>query len=256
MCSKALFGKCIELAPAFNILLKRPTQLHLYPEETYGTDRLVANVQAPAFAVADMPQMAHYVHQRACLLVQAMHQQVPVTALPQEYVSSEPQSELVVATSDANEVDAPSKRDEAEETVVPAASELVKESSAGAPVETAATTVAEVPVATEAAAEAVTAPVEEHVATEAPATPSKKTPKRKRTAQDEEAVEAEATPKPSATEPSGTPSATPAASTPGKNPNSMTVAELRAALGELGVDTKGLLKKDLVVKYTEATQKQ
>merc|ERR1719219_3036815 len=57
----SLFKNCFELQPAFNILLKRPLQLHLCPGEVYPSTRQ-ANVTAPnPIIVYDMPMMAKFV---------------------------------------------------------------------------------------------------------------------------------------------------------------------------------------------------
>ena len=58
----SLFKNCFELQPAFNILTKRPTELHLCPNEVYGTNRQ-ANVAAPnPLIIYDMPQMTKFVY--------------------------------------------------------------------------------------------------------------------------------------------------------------------------------------------------
>ena len=231
--SKSLFAKCMELAPAFNILLKRPTQLHLYPDEAYGiTQRDNQNVAAPAFAVTDMPQMAHYVYQRALLVVEQMSRaSAPpmLLAPPQGQTTSAAEGEEPVAQSaDAGEADA----EKADSDVLPPS--VVTFTSA--PVE-------QVPAVAEQVqdppAMVVDTPVQAPVPTIeiTPATLAKednaktKTPRSKRTAeQSEEGDETPATP-----------------SSAGKV-GSMTVTELKAALSAAGLDTKGL-KKDLVQRY-------
>ena len=56
-----LFKNCFELQPAFNILMKRPLQLHLCPNELFPSKR-VANVTAPnPVIVYDMPMMSKFV---------------------------------------------------------------------------------------------------------------------------------------------------------------------------------------------------
>ncbi|XP_040564351.1 RNA helicase aquarius [Lepeophtheirus salmonis] len=57
-----LFKNCFELQPAFNILTKRPLQLHLCPDEVYQTKRQ-ANVNAPnPLIINDMTQMCKFVY--------------------------------------------------------------------------------------------------------------------------------------------------------------------------------------------------
>eukprot|EP00096_Caligus_rogercresseyi_P010804 TRINITY_DN4040_c0_g1_i1.p1 TRINITY_DN4040_c0_g1~~TRINITY_DN4040_c0_g1_i1.p1 ORF type:complete len:1444 (-),score=412.87 TRINITY_DN4040_c0_g1_i1:63-4394(-) len=57
-----LFKNCFELTPAFNLLTKRPLQLHLCPNEVYPTQRQ-GNVNAPnPLIMADMPQMTKFVY--------------------------------------------------------------------------------------------------------------------------------------------------------------------------------------------------
>merc|ERR1712110_355837 len=57
----SLFKNCFELQPAFNILMKRPLELHLCPSETYPGSRQ-ASVAAPnPTIVYDMPMMSKFV---------------------------------------------------------------------------------------------------------------------------------------------------------------------------------------------------
>jgi len=57
-----LFKNCFELQPAFNILCKRPNELHLCPNELYQTKRQ-SNVTAPnPLIVKDMTQMCKFVY--------------------------------------------------------------------------------------------------------------------------------------------------------------------------------------------------
>ena len=57
----SLFKNCFELQPAFNILMKRPLQLHLCPNELFPSKRM-ANVTAPnPVIVYDMPMMSKFV---------------------------------------------------------------------------------------------------------------------------------------------------------------------------------------------------
>merc|ERR1719295_2279876 len=57
----SLFKNCFELQPAFNILMKRPLQLHICPNEMYPCTRQ-ASVTAPdPIVVYDMPMMSKFV---------------------------------------------------------------------------------------------------------------------------------------------------------------------------------------------------
>ena len=57
----SLFKNCFELQPAFNILMKRPLQLHICPNEVYPCTRQ-ASVTAPnPIVVYDMPMMSKFV---------------------------------------------------------------------------------------------------------------------------------------------------------------------------------------------------
>merc|ERR1719312_939069 len=57
----SLFKNCFELQPAFNILMKRPLQLHLCPNEVVPCKRM-ASVTAPnPVIVYDMPMMSKFV---------------------------------------------------------------------------------------------------------------------------------------------------------------------------------------------------
>jgi hypothetical protein len=237
--SKNLFSKCIELAPVFALLLARPTQLHLYPQEFFFTSRPLASVEAPAFAVADMPQMAHYVHQRACFEVQRMTQLAPALPAPptESTVTAQPaEEESAAITSDAVEADPEPKSAEDGGVKAPeAAGEIATVEPAPKP--------------------SVTVDVPEPKA--APAEPEPATPSQKAEEKTEEQAAEEQTPsrKRKAEQETNVPAtpATPATpSTPStKKISSMTVAELKEALSARGLDTSGL-KKDLVKRYTDA----
>lgn len=58
----ALFANCLELTPAFGLLMQRPTNLRLLPNERYGqTERLSTDEEIPdATVIEDMPQMANF----------------------------------------------------------------------------------------------------------------------------------------------------------------------------------------------------
>merc|ERR1711874_524846 len=57
----SLFKNCFELQPAFNILMRRPLQLHLCPNEVVPCKR-IASVTAPnPVIVYDMPMMSKFV---------------------------------------------------------------------------------------------------------------------------------------------------------------------------------------------------
>merc|ERR1712183_894010 len=57
----SLFKNCFELQPAFNILMRRPLQLHLCPNEVVPSKRM-ASVTAPnPVIVYDMPIMSKFV---------------------------------------------------------------------------------------------------------------------------------------------------------------------------------------------------
>ena len=57
----SLFKNCFELQPAFNILMKRPMQLHICPNEVFPCTRQ-ASVTAPnPIVVYDMPMMSKFV---------------------------------------------------------------------------------------------------------------------------------------------------------------------------------------------------
>ena len=69
-----LFRNCFELQPAFNILTGRPTELHLCPNEVYGSNRQV-NVTAPQpLIIYDMPQMTKFVYDFYANKVAAMNE--------------------------------------------------------------------------------------------------------------------------------------------------------------------------------------
>merc|ERR1712241_569063 len=69
-----LFKNCFELQPAFNILTRRPLELHLCPNEVYGSTRQ-ANVAAPQpLIIYDMPQMTKFVYDFYANKVAAMNE--------------------------------------------------------------------------------------------------------------------------------------------------------------------------------------
>lgn len=58
----SLFKNCFELQPSFNILMKRPLQLHLCPGEVAGGCQRMANITAPnPVVIYDMPMMSKFV---------------------------------------------------------------------------------------------------------------------------------------------------------------------------------------------------
>lgn len=57
----SLFQNCFELAPSFRILMKRPQELYLHPNENYPAPRKEGDVVGEPFVVYDMPQMAKFV---------------------------------------------------------------------------------------------------------------------------------------------------------------------------------------------------
>ncbi|KAL5463485.1 hypothetical protein EMCRGX_G032381 [Ephydatia muelleri] len=60
----ALFRGCTELEPTFKLLMQRPLELHLVPEELYPPSRPYQSPpSAPVFVVGSMPQLAEYVYQ-------------------------------------------------------------------------------------------------------------------------------------------------------------------------------------------------
>lgn len=60
----SLFKSCFELTPVFNILLKRPTQLHLLLNEIYPSKREIGNSvdETNIRVIIDMPEMAQFVY--------------------------------------------------------------------------------------------------------------------------------------------------------------------------------------------------
>jgi len=60
----SLFSNCFELTPAFRLLLERPNDLLLLPNETYRTERLATEDVSDSpdvLKVNDMQQMASFV---------------------------------------------------------------------------------------------------------------------------------------------------------------------------------------------------
>merc|ERR1712106_303374 len=58
----SLFKNCFELQPAFNLLMRRPLQLHLTPGEIVGNISRTVSVSAPnPVVVPDMPAMSKFV---------------------------------------------------------------------------------------------------------------------------------------------------------------------------------------------------
>lgn len=59
----SLFKDCFELQPVFNILLKRPTKLHLLPDEIYPSERKLSDkIEDDTKVVENMTEMADFVH--------------------------------------------------------------------------------------------------------------------------------------------------------------------------------------------------
>lgn len=67
-----MFDGCYELAPVFKLLGARPTQLELYPHETFPTTRRVDDTAAAPTIMPDLASLAEYVFQRASGVVQDM----------------------------------------------------------------------------------------------------------------------------------------------------------------------------------------
>ncbi|EDV21748.1 uncharacterized protein TRIADDRAFT_30088, partial [Trichoplax adhaerens] len=61
----SLFQNCYELSPAFNVLMQRPTKLHLLPKENWHnfTRKVDKDSDHESVIIDDMTQMAHYVYQ-------------------------------------------------------------------------------------------------------------------------------------------------------------------------------------------------
>jgi len=61
---KQLFSRCLELAPVFNILNKRPARLQLYPAETFETQRKVDELPTEnPVEIVDAVHMSNFVYQ-------------------------------------------------------------------------------------------------------------------------------------------------------------------------------------------------
>lgn len=60
----ALFANCFELTPTFRLLVQRPNDLRLLPNERYGqTERLSTGGEAPdGTVIEDMSQMVNFSH--------------------------------------------------------------------------------------------------------------------------------------------------------------------------------------------------
>ncbi|XP_023216300.1 intron-binding protein aquarius-like [Centruroides sculpturatus] len=60
----ALFQNCFELTPTFNLLMKRPLELHLAPYENYPTARSDESVPlGDPLVIKDMPQMVRFIYE-------------------------------------------------------------------------------------------------------------------------------------------------------------------------------------------------
>jgi intron-binding protein aquarius len=59
----SVFKNCYELAPSFNLLMQRPLELHLLPNEAFPTARKVAEAaNTPPFEVKQMSEMVEFVY--------------------------------------------------------------------------------------------------------------------------------------------------------------------------------------------------
>ncbi|KAK7598066.1 hypothetical protein V9T40_006301 [Parthenolecanium corni] len=69
----SLFKNCFELTPAFNQLMKRPPKLHIHPEETYPTNRLLNQMfHSAPYVIEEMSQMTFFVYEFYMRKVQAL----------------------------------------------------------------------------------------------------------------------------------------------------------------------------------------
>lgn len=60
----SLFQNCFELTPTFNLLMKRPLELHLAPYENYPTSRSSESIPiGENLIVKDMPQMVRFIYE-------------------------------------------------------------------------------------------------------------------------------------------------------------------------------------------------
>jgi hypothetical protein len=209
-------------------------------------------IEAPAFAVSDMPQMAHYVHQRACMVVQAMSQYAPVAPPPVQTVAAVPAAEEQLEASQANEIDLEARGEDA--------GGVIEASAPTAPVDSSTLTPSTEPAVTAIVPDAIPS-LDTVASTQASSEPDHVVAPT--------TAASEPSPAPATSIPDESGSVQPALEaeppTPAKrkreesddaiDPDTMTVAQLKASLGALDMDTNGL-KKDLVARLKEALANQ
>lgn len=116
-----LFKDCFELQPVFNILLKRPTKLHLLPDEMFPAERkLTDKIECESKIIENMSEMADFVYKLYLKRINAMKENMEslkklYEELPKEETdgqdengkdADEPmETETFVETAIQNEVD-------------------------------------------------------------------------------------------------------------------------------------------------------
>ena len=119
----ALFKNCFELQPAFNILFKRPLQLHLAPDEVYGQGQRPVNVNAPnPIIVQDMPNMCKFVYDFYAKKVSALQEIMPKNPPKMKHEDNRKKADKNVAQDDDEELGVKEKN-----TPVPQLQEIVNE---------------------------------------------------------------------------------------------------------------------------------
>ncbi|XP_075700839.1 RNA helicase aquarius [Rhinoderma darwinii] len=113
----SLFQNCFELTPAFRQLTARPLRLHIFPGESFPTQRRNGDVPTfPAQVIKNMPEMAGYVYNMYMHMMRSSQQYhfhqglLPPPAATQERGSAPFQDEeMEVEENFSQKKDAPSK---------------------------------------------------------------------------------------------------------------------------------------------------
>ena len=115
VCRLNMFKNCHELKPAFDLLLKRPTHLCLYPHERYETmERKNEDTSADAVVVKDVTQMGQHVYKFCEAYIEALNGEKELTAEAIDTAFAVPEPIPVPEPKKAAAADTPAPLEEGE----------------------------------------------------------------------------------------------------------------------------------------------
>lgn len=113
----SLFKDCFELQPVFNILLKRPTKLHLLPDEIFPSERkLTDKIENESKVVENMTEMADFVYKLYLKRINDMKENMD--ALKKLYDEQLPKEETDEQNENDKDTDEPMETESFVETAI------------------------------------------------------------------------------------------------------------------------------------------